>query len=496
MTHVRELNPKQLYRQSDPEQFGFQTTEDLEELEDIVGQPRAVEAIKFGVGIQAKGYNIFALGPTGTGKWALVHRYFEQRARNEPVPDDWCYVYNFEERHKPNAIRLPAGKGEAFRKDVQELIQGLSTALTAAFESEEYQSRRQTIIQELQERQSDAFQVVQDRAHGEGVTLLRTPTGLVFAPLRDGEVLSPEQVRELSEEERKHLESEVEGLQGELQKIVQQVPGWQRETQNKLRELDREMANFAIIGPIDELKDQYGAYEEIVEHLDAVQKDIVENARRLVGSEEQEGTVQALVQRAAGQESGGESPLLRRYRVNLLVGHAGMEGAPVVYEDNPTYQSLVGRVEHVAQMGALVTDFNLIKPGALHRANGGYLILDARASAARAVCLGGAETRAAVRRDPHRIGAARMLSLTSTISLEPEPIPLEVKVVLVGEPHALLPAAGSSIPILASCSRSRPTSQEQMDRDWRDQQPLCPHDRHPWRGARGSCPWTRRAWPG
>ncbi|MGD8398045.1 MAG: ATP-binding protein [Anaerolineae bacterium] len=432
MGKKKELEATKLCQRTDPDQFEFETTAELEERTEVIGQPRVVAAMRFGVGMEQEGYNIFALGPTGTGKRRVIRSYFQERAAGEPVPDDWCYVNNFGERHKPKAIHLPPGKGSQFRDDMDDLVQSLSTALSAAFESEEYQARRQTITQAFQEQQSAAFQEIQEKAEEKGVTLLRTPAGLVFAPVKEGEVLSAEEVQGLSEEERERLEGEVEMLQDELQKVVRQVPAWQSETQEKLKALSREMANFAVGGMIDALREKYGDYPEIVEHLDAVQKDIVENARDFLQAGEEQSQLPAML-RVSAQDSQAGSPLGRRYRVNLMVDHSESEGAPVVYEDNPTYQNLVGRVEHRAQMGALLTDFNLIKPGALHRANGGYLILDARKVLTQPYAW--EALKRALQSGEIRIESlGQMLSLVSTISLDPDPIPLDVKIALYGEP--------------------------------------------------------------
>jgi lon-related putative ATP-dependent protease len=468
MGETTELRAAELYQRCDPQQFSFETTDEVEDLSMVIGQPRAVDAMEFGVGIDQAGYNIFALGSTGTGKRSVVHRYFERQARSAPVPFDWCYVNNFEEPHQPNAIELPAGKGLAFRKDMEELIDGISTALSAAFESEEYQSRRQSMAGELQEQQSEAFQDLQQKAQDRGVALLRTPAGLAFAPVRDGEVLSGEEVQKLSEEERERLEGEVETLQQELQKILLQVPSWQRETQEKLRKLNREMAQFAVGGLIDELQERYSEFSEIVDFLDAVQEDIVENARDILQSDEQEGNLPAMLRGAAGQGSGGRSPLMRRYQVNLLVDHSQSEGAPVIHEDNPTYQNLIGRVEHRAQMGALLTDFNLIKAGALHKANGGYLILDARKVLTQPYAWEG--LKRTLQSSEVRIeSVGQMLSLISTISLEPEAIPLNVKVAMVGEPllyymlHALDPEFADLFKVQADF-------EETMDRNVENQE--------------------------
>jgi predicted ATP-dependent protease len=425
-----------------------------------------VEAMKFGMGIRARGYNIFAVGPPGTGKRTVVTQYFEQQAKEAPVPPDWCYVNNFEESHRPKVIQLPAGKGIAFRQDVDELVDSLSTALSAAFESEEYQARRQSIASELQERQSEYFQNLQEKAQEKGVALLRTPAGLAFAPIREGEVMSSDEVQELPEEERKQMESQVEELQTELQKILRQVPSWQRETQDKLRELNREMANFAVGGLIDELQERYSDFPEIVEHLDGVQKDIVENARDfLAGPQQEEGNLPAALRGAmSGQSGEGGSLVLRRYRVNLLVDHSQAQGAPVIHEDNPTYQNLVGRVEHIAQMGALVTDFNLIKPGALHRANGGFLIIDARKILTQPYAWEGLK-RALRSREIRIESVGQMLSLISTISLEPETIPMNTKVALLGEPmlYYLLYQLDPDFPELFKVQADFATSMDRND---------------------------------
>ena len=433
MKAPNELEGSQLYNQANFDGLDFKTTSDLNELTDLLGQPRASAALQFGMGMDQKGYNIFALGPTGTGKQQILRDYFEKRAAEEPVPDDWCYVNNFVEQHKPKAIRLPAGQGLVFRNDLNDLVEGLSTALTAAFESEEYQTRRQAIGEEFQELQSQAFNSIQEMAEKKGIALLRTPSGLVFAPVNDGQVLSPEELKDLSVEERKRLEEEIEVLQGELQKSLQQVPAWQRETQEKLRELNREISNFAVGGLIDELREKYSAYPAIVEHLGAVQSDIVENAHDFIqAGEKSNGSDLPAVLKVFGQKTEAGSVLARRYRVNLLVDNSQLEGAPVVYENSPTYQNLIGRIEHRAQMGALLTDFNLIKSGALHKANGGYLILDAHKLLQQPYAWDA--LKRALQAGEIRIESiGQMLSLVSTISLEPDPIKLDIKIALFGE---------------------------------------------------------------
>ncbi len=432
MQKVLPLDASQLYRHTDPEGLHFQTTDDLETLNEAIGQPRAVEAVRFGIGIQQEGYNIFALGPAGIGKRSLIRAFFQDRASREEVPPDWVYVHNFKVRHKPRAIQLPAGKGRQFQRDMEVLIEELRTALTAAFESDEYQARKQVIAQELQDRQEKALEALQQKARERNFSLLRTPGGLIFAPLRNGQVISPDEYQNLPEEERKAIESQLEELQGELQKMLRQVPAIQREIRERLRALSREIINLAIGGLMDEIQAKYQPYPQIKAYLDEVREDVSENSEdfmREEGSQEEEQNPMAAWMARARR---GETTPLQRYKVNLLVDHSQSQGAPVVYENNPTYQNLLGQVEYVAQMGALVTDFTLIRPGALHRANGGYLILDARKVLQNPFAWDG--LKRALQSGQIKIESiGQMLSLISTVSLEPEPIPLNVKVALYGD---------------------------------------------------------------
>ncbi len=432
MTVIKPLDAAVLYQHTDPDQFHFQTTADLEPLHEAIGQPRAVAAVRFSMGINQDGYNIFALGPSGMGKRALIRQFFQERASTEPAPPDWVYVHNFKERHKPRAIQLPPGAGMRFRKDMEDLVDELRTALRAAFESDEYQNRKQVIAQDLQDRQEKALEALQAQARERNFSLLRTPGGLVFAPLRNSEVLSPEEFQKLPEEERKQIESQLEELQGELQKLLRQVPGIQREVRERLKALNREIVQLAVGSLMEEMRSKYAVFQEVGVYLDEVQEDVSENSEDFLeeetGQEESQNPLAAVMARA---REGQPSPL-QRYKVNLLVDHSQSKGAPVVYEDNPTYQNLIGQVEHIAQMGALVTDFTLIRPGSLHRANGGYLILDARKLLQNAFAWD-ALKRALQSRQIRIESLGQMLSLISTVSLEPEPIPLDVKIALYGD---------------------------------------------------------------
>jgi lon-related putative ATP-dependent protease len=423
----RPLAARQLRRRCDPAQFDFETTAGLEDLNEVLGQDRAVEAIRFGIGIQREGYNLFALGPSGTGKRTTIRQFLDQKAAAEPIPPDLCYVNNFEQPYKPRLLRLPPGEGSVLRKDMEQLIEELRTSIPTAFESEDYRTRKQEVEEEFKERQEKAFGEVQKQAQERGIALIRTPVGLAFAPLKEGQVVSPDEFQKLPEEERKKVEADIEQLQGQLQDAIAQVHQWEREAREKVKELDREIAMFAVGHLIDELCNKHTELPEVVAHLDAVQKDVIENVDEFRQIEETPQFMGIPLPRSLMGP-----PLFRRYQVNVLVDHGESKGAPVIYEDHPTYNNLVGYIEHIAQMGALVTDFNLIKPGALHRANGGYLILDARELLQQPYAWEGLK-RALRAREIRIESLAQALSLISTVSLEPETVPLDVKVVLVGD---------------------------------------------------------------
>jgi len=408
------------------DRFAFETTQQLEPLSQVIGQDRAVEAIQFAVGMRQSGYNLYALGPEGMGKHTVVRRFLEEQAGQELAPPDWCYVSNFKERRKPRALQLPAGRGGQFREDMSNFVVDLRDAFRNGFESNEYRTRRKVIEEEFKERQETALQEIEQDSRSQNVALMRTPMGFAFAPLHDGEVVSPEVFQKLPQEERERVEGVIKALQEKLQEVLQKAPIWMKETREKLRRLNDETALFATAHLIDALKQRYADLATVQRFLDEVRDDAVERVEEIVA--------EAPAQRGdrGGVEFEGEHPVLRRYGVNLIVDNAESACAPVVYEDDPTYDRLLGRIEHRAEMGALLTDFHLIRSGALHRASGGYLVLDARKLLTRPMAWD-ALKRALFAGEIRIQPAAQAMGLLSTVSLEPEPIPLDVKVVIVGE---------------------------------------------------------------
>ncbi len=428
---IQPLHPQQLYKACDTERFPFETTAELDpslQPREGIGQPRAAEAIRFGTRMRIPGYNIYAMGPPGTCRHTLTRQLVEDWAADRPPPSDFCYVFNFRDSSKPRHLKFPPGWAVSFARDMDSLVEEAQNTLKTAFESEEYQNRKQAIEQELKEQQQKTFETLQEKAREKGLTLMRTPGGIAFAPVKDGEVVSPEEFHKLEDEERKRIERDIQELQQESQRLFQKIPSWQRDARQKLRDLDREVTGNTISQLVEEIRQKYAGLEDVEQHLSEVERDIVDNVGVLLNPQGQQSAGQP--QQAEGAEG---SPHLHRYKVNVLVDNSGANRAPVIHEDNPTHANLTGRMEYAPQMGALVTDFTLIKPGALHRANGGVLILDARKVLTNLGAWDG--LKRALKSEEIRIESlAEMYSLLSTVSLEPSPIELEVKVVLVGPP--------------------------------------------------------------
>lgn len=424
MREIQSLPVTALRWRCDPECFDFETTEQLEDLSEFVGQTRALDAVRFGITIRREGYNLYVLGPPGVGKRTIVQSFLETKSAEEPKPDDWCYVNNFDNPHQPRALRLPAGRGPKLVQDLRSLFEDLQTAIPAALEMEEHRNRLQEVEAEVKERQSQAFQSLADRSAERGIQLIRTPAGFALAPLREGEVLTPEQYEKLTDEEREKIQAAVEDLQTELRDLVEKIPQWRNEVRRKTKELNQGATRQVVAQLLDHVRTSYTDLPEVLKFFDALETSVIQRADEFRAQDDE----------AAGPL--GALPLRRRladaYSANLIVEHSQTRGAPVVYLEHPSYVNLVGRVEHETQMGTLVTDFTLIKPGALHRANGGYLVVEAVRLLQQPFAWE-ALKRALYSQHVKIESLGENLSLVSTVSLEPEPIPLDVKVVLLGD---------------------------------------------------------------
>lgn len=429
MSNISPLKPEQLYNHCDQELFSFDTTDSLEDLTEIIGQTRATDAVKFGINIKQDGYHIFALGSSAIAKHSVVRHFLQQKASTEPTPFDFCYINNFEKSNKPKILKLPAGKAAILHKDIIQLVEELCSDVPAAFENDEYRRRKAAIKKKLKIHQDKAFEALQKRAKAQSITLMQTPEGIVCVPLRKGQVINPEEYEKLSEKEREHIEKKIKLFSDEFIALTKREIQWEKESRKKIKELNKEITTLAVGHLIEELKKKYIDFPEIVNYLEAMQKDVINNSNIFLNNGDRSEKAFVFKRQSAQHK---ELLLLSRYQINLLVDHSQTTGSPVIYENNPTYHNLIGQIEHKAHMGSLVTDFSLIKAGALHKANGGYLMLDGYKALSQPYAWEGLK-RALQSMQLKIESLEQMLSLASTVSLEPEPIPLSVKVVLLGE---------------------------------------------------------------
>ncbi|MDJ1158074.1 AAA family ATPase [Chelatococcus sp. SYSU_G07232] len=440
------LPAERLYRPADLSAVKLETTADLQPIDGLAGQQRALDAVRFGSRVAKPGFNLFAIGSTGARMHEAVEAMLRATAADRPTPSDWVYVNNFAEPHRPCAIELPAGRAPQFRDAMRCLIEDLKAALPVVFEGEDYQTRRGAIDEAFQKKQADAFAELRGKAEAKGIVILRTPLGFALAPARNGQVVPPDEFNALPEAQKRAVQEAIQGLEKDLERIVRQIPSWEKERRDELRKLNRDTAKRAVSQPIDDAKAGFTDIARVVEHVEAVRTDLVENIAMFVmkGDGDEAVTI----------DTGSGSPF-DRYEVNVLVTQAGRaQGQPIVQELHPTLSNLTGRIEYLSRQGALVTNFRLIKAGAMHRANGGYLLLDARSLLTEPFSWT-ALKRALRRREIVTEDVGRFLGLTSTVSLEPDPIPLDVKVILFGDRllyyllAALDPELGEHFKVLA-----------------------------------------------
>ncbi len=444
---LHPVPPELLYRPADLSALDFTTTRDLAPLPGLAEQPRAEAAIAFGTEISHRGFNIFAMGATAARVQESVRAMLDAAARERPPPSDWVYVNNFATPHRPTAIALPGGRAPELEKAVHAVLDDLKLALPAIFESEDYQKRRGAIEQSIQSRNEHAFAALNEKASARNVAILRTPMGFGIAPVRDGKVVPPAEFNAWPEADQKAVRDAIQDLEKELEETLRALPRAEKEQRDAIRALDRETAQFTIGQPLDELKARFADLPKVADHIEAMRADMLENVQLFLAAAAAgaEGTL-------AAQRMGNP---FDRYEINVLVTQADHgTGAPVVEELHPTLGDLVGRVEYLQMQGALVTNFRLIKPGALHRANGGSILLDARALLAEPFSWP-ALKRALIRRQITIEDVTRFVGMTTTVSLEPDPIPLDVKVVLYGDRSlyyllsALDPEFGQHFKVLA-----------------------------------------------
>jgi lon-related putative ATP-dependent protease len=424
-----ELTPEALRRQADPAALGFSSTAELEPARGRLGQVRAGRALDFAMGMRFEGYNLYALGAPQIGMHDFVRERLEALASERRAPDDWCYLNNFENRSSPRICRLPQGIGRRFKHDMARFIGQVRTALPAALTSDEYRHASQELSQRLQNRQMSDTSELQEAAEGLGLTMLPTPNGFAFAPTVDGRVMEQTEFASLEETRRREIGEAIEQMNQRLIERLREYPRYHEELLREQRDLTHATARRVLTALAAKLRSRYQIYPPAIGFVMAVEADLLENVDRILLLEQGESGGVAGAHLAANAAA---DQYFKQYEVNQIVDNAELEGAPVVYESNPSLDNLMGKLEHRFEYGLPVTDVNLIRAGALHRANGGYLLLDAERLLQKPFAWE-ALKRAIGDRCVRVESISQMLNMAYSVSLDPDPVPLDVKVVLFGD---------------------------------------------------------------
>lgn len=425
---ITKLEPDQLYKRCDPASFTFARTDTIAELPMTIGQEKALRSLDFGLNMDSKGFNIFAIGESGTGKMSTVMYMLKKKAADEDAPSDWCYVYNFKDPDSATALSFGPGMGVIFQKDLEEMIKILKLEIPKAFESKEYDTQKSKIIDEFQQKQSEYLNRLDSEAKDRGFSVKRTPTGVLIVPLKEnGEPMAKEEFDALDAKARAKMEETGRLFQEKLNDVVRILREAEKIVREMVTRLDR-MVALDLVGPmVDAIQKKYAQQEKVVKYLGDVKEDILTHLDDFKATEEQPSPFPFL------KMPKGESSFAR-YAVNVVVNNGESKGAPVVYESNPTYLNLFGRMEYKVQYGMGTTDFTMIKAGSLHKANGGYLVVDAL-ELLRNPFSYEALKRALKNKEIRIEDVLEQYRLISTAGLKPEAVPLDAKVVLIGNPY-------------------------------------------------------------
>ncbi|MCW4039470.1 MAG: AAA family ATPase [Candidatus Bathyarchaeota archaeon] len=423
----KKLSIDQLRLEFDSTLLRCETTEELTPLEGIIGQERAVRALRFGLDIKEKGFNIYAAGYPGTGRTTAVQDFLKELAKVKSIPSDWCYVNNFTNSYEPLAIELPSGKGKEFAQDMKEFIEEVRQELPKTFESDDYASKRDETIQSIEIERRDLFNQMNERVQKEGFLLQITPMGILIVPMIEGRPLKEEEILSLSPPIRAEIQKRRDGLRSELRSAFRQLRGLEKKANEEIKNVNREVALFTIGHLVSDLVEKYDHLPTVKKYINDVREDILENLTLFI----------------QGPQRNPQMPFqapwmmelpFRKYEVNVAIYNSETTGAPVIVELNPTYQHLFGRIEKEAQFGVLTTDFTMIRGGSLHKANGGYLVIPAEDLVRNLFSY--ESIKRALKNDCIRIEEpGERLGYITTKGLRPAPIPLSVKIILIGHPY-------------------------------------------------------------
>jgi len=429
--NFQELKAEQLRNVIDPSRFQFESTEEVDSLDEVIGQDRAVKALEFGLDVRNKSYNIFVTGQSASGKTTIVKDLLTKRSADEPVPDDWLMVNNFEDSYRPLSLPLPAGEGMKFSKKMDQLIENLKNEMPRAFETEDYQQKRTNLMEEFQQKKREKINALEEKAQEHDIQIQSTNAGFQTVPLVNGEPIDQETYQKLDDDVKEDVDKNIDFVQREIQSSLREINKLEKEFQEKIHELNKEVTLFVVGHRIDNLQEEYDEHDEVIDYLEAVKEDIIENVHDfLQASDAGEGGGQQQLMSMLGQQS--NEPDFTKYKVNVLVDNTNTDGAPVIIETNPNYNNIVGRMEKRAKFGAVYSDFTMVQPGSLLDANGGYLVLDIEGVLTNPFVWD--TLKRALRNSEIRIeDVQEQLGYVTVSSLKPEPIPLNVKVILIGK---------------------------------------------------------------
>ena len=422
---VHELSYKECRKFCPAISFDCKSTKDLTPLTEIIGQERAVRALQFGLKIKDKGFNVFVSGMPGTGRKTAIVNFIKDLAKERAVPPDWCYVTDFHDPSRPNALSLPAGKGIELKKDMDKFVTGIAQALKEAFESNEYAQRRLTELKSIDIDRKAFILRLNEMTAKAGFQIVQSPIGLLLVPVIDGKKLTDEEISNLTQAVQMDIDKKREALQPKVQESLIQLRDLDRATEERVTKLNREIATFVLEPRLKPLRDKFKDNEEVVDFLKHVEEDILDNLPTVLqGDQPQPGPMGIMIP-ADGPK--------RNYGVNLIVDNSKLEGAPVEIEMNPSYYRLFGSMEKEAKFGALFTDYTMIRGGIAHKANGGFLVMPVEGLFADPLAWPSLKQTLSSEQLEIEEPAAR-IGYMVTKSLRPEPIPFNAKVILLGDP--------------------------------------------------------------
>ena len=373
MSRIKELTYKDLKKECDPAFFKFKTTRELDPFDGVIGQSRAIKAMEFGLNIDIKGYNIFIEGPTGIGKTIYARNKLSEIAKTKPVPDDWCYVYNFSNSNEPMAINLPAGLGREFTNDMNQFIETIKNEIKSAFNNQDFEKEKDAIQKDVEEKKIKLIDKLNKDAAKQGFEIKNTSSGIYFLPMINGKTLSEDEFNALDEKTKQDFEARSVAIQQETIETMKKIKEIEGKATDKMNSWQNNIALFAVTIQVNELRNKYKKFTKIQTFLKEVQKDILTNLNDFI-EDEKPSNLPAQMQMA--KNANGKP--WDKYKVNLFVDNSELKGAPVILDSNPSFYNLFGKLEYENSFGMMKTDFTLIKPGLIHKANGGYLVLQVK----------------------------------------------------------------------------------------------------------------------